>query len=102
MAKLMRDDRLIGWPAELETYDPGRWPDGGRAEWHLARAHVAPNSRVCLEEIQMASRRPWLDRGDDDDLDEGGVVVVVPPVSGKRQDGGLSDDTDPAVIVALC
>lgn len=46
------------WPAELEAYDPARWPS--EAAWRLARAHHAPSTRVALDEIRAAVARPGL------------------------------------------
>jgi hypothetical protein len=60
------------WPAGLGVFDSARW--SCREEWHLARAHAAPNTAIALQEIRASL---GVDSGGG--VDEGGVVIVQPP-----------------------
>lgn len=57
MAILARDTGPL-WPPTLAEFDPARWPS--EAEWHLARAHAAPDTLSAINEIRAAVGRPAL------------------------------------------
>lgn len=75
----LRDQRAEWpWPPGLGAFDSGRW--SSRAEWHLARAHAAPNKLVALAEIRASI---GVESGGGAD-DRGGVVIIQPPGTGSR------------------